>query len=179
MWNASKNKEMTQEQTEAQNTKVYASEEFGISFEYPDKYFLEEKSLGNGERIHHTIILTEDTEENRMVREGQAPGREGPIAITIDIFQNDVHYLRAEDWVKNNNSSNWKLPPDEDMSESEISGLPAVTYPWSGLYEGRSVVALTEDFIYMFSETHMSPQDFTVSDFDSLLRTVEITPSID
>src|SRR3989344_7074505 len=49
----------------------YNSARFGISFFYPKGYHLEEREVGDALRYRTTIVLTEDTEENRLVREGK------------------------------------------------------------------------------------------------------------
>jgi len=77
----------------------YKSIPYRLSFSYPSDYFLEEKNTGSATRSRYTITLYEDTKENRLVREGKSPGREGPVAITVDIFQN-LENQSLESWVR-------------------------------------------------------------------------------
>lgn len=154
--------------------KEYSNSEHSISFKYSDAYYLEEKEVGNGERTHHFISLTEDTEENKQVREGTAPPREGPTAITVDIFQNNLDGLSVDQWVTGTNDSNFKLSPDGTITTLTVGEKEALSYRWSGLYEGKSVVIATQEFIYMFSVSYLTQEDSILRDFDALLATVNI-----
>ncbi len=146
----------------------YVSPNTGVSFSYPATYFLEEKSVGNGERAHYSIILTEDTEENRAVREGGTPGREGPTAITIDAYQNNLDRYTADQWIQNTSESNFKLSPDGKLSATDINGVPATAYRWSGLYEGKTTVVAFPAYVFAFSVTYLTPDDQIVKDFDGV-----------
>ncbi len=152
------------------DTKEYSSLSYGISFSYNDIYHIEEKNTGNGERSRHTIILTEDTEENRLVREGKSPPREGPTAISIDIFQN-LEKQSVESWIKNTSDSNYKLG-DGTLVPLTLNQKDAFSYRWSGLYEGNSVVFTHKDNIVMMSVTFLTPQDQILTDFETLLATI-------
>ncbi|MDP2705412.1 MAG: hypothetical protein U1D31_00930 [Patescibacteria group bacterium] len=154
------------------DVKTYISDTFGFSFSYPTKYFLEEKEVGNGERYHYTIILTEDTEENRLVREGLAPGREGPIAITFDAYQNDIDARTLQQWIEGTNDSNYKLAKGPYVATS-VGGKTAVTYEWSGLYEARTVAVLLDTVIFSITVTYISPEDEILKDFSGILETVQ------
>lgn len=154
--------------------KEYVSTHHTLSFKYHDSYYLEEKEVGNGERSHHFISLTEDTEENKQVREGTAPPREGPTAITVDIFQNNLDNMNAEKWITETNNSNFKLSPDGILTKATVGGKEATSYRWSGLYEGKSVVVATPEFVYMFSVSYLTPEDVILRDFDALLATVNV-----
>lgn len=150
------------------------SSDYDISFKYPSSYFLEEKEVGNAERGHHVFILTEDTEENKNLREGkEGVPREGPLAMTIDIYQNNLDQLTTDLWIASTSDSNYKLSIDGAISTTSVGGLTAKSYRWSGLYEGKSVVIATPLFVYMFSVTSMTPEDAILQDFQQMLASVK------
>ena len=154
--------------------KTYSGGLVGLTFRYPAHYFLEEKTIGNAERWHYAVVLTEDTEENKQVREGNAPGREGPTAITIDSFQNDIDRMSLLDWVRGTSFSNFKLSDGTYRSES-ISGTSAVRYDWDGLYRGDSIALSQGDAIYLIQVTYLTPDDQIRKDFSEILKTLEFT----
>lgn len=154
--------------------KTYTSEKFGISFQYPKNYFLEEKNLGNAEREHVAIVLTEDTEENRNIREGNGPGRDGPVAITFDIYQN-MEKLSPIMWVKGNNNSNFKLS-DGSYTETTVAGVPAVSYRWDGLYRADNIVLSHNDYIISAAVTYLTHEDGIRKDFGEMLATFKTVP---
>lgn len=153
--------------------KFYESTNLGISFYYPEYYFLEEKNLGNGERNHYAIILTEDTEENRLVREGKSPGREGPLSINIEAFQNNLDNVSLENWIQNTSESNYKLALGT-FSETVISSKRALEYRWSGLYEGKSAVTEHKGNIIFTSVTFLTPNDTIISDYTNIIKSLEL-----
>lgn len=154
--------------------KTYTSQKLGLSFSYPASYFVEEKNIGNGEREIYQIELTADTQENRLVREGKTPPREGPTAITITNYQNNLDNLSVEQWVKNTNDSNFKLSPDGKIEAVRIAGThEALTYHWSGLYEGTTIAFAHNTSINTLSVTYISPNDQIVKDFDIVKSSLE------
>ena len=163
--------------TVVETLKKYTDEILGISFlypNYPTSYYLEKKDLSTGERLRYTLVLIEDTEENRQLRKGKSPTpREGPTAITIDLFQNNLDKQTAIDWVKGSSDSNFKLG-DQTYSSATIDQMEAVRYRWSGLYEGESVVAADEKWIYMLSVTYLTPQDRIRPDFSKVVDTFKV-----
>jgi hypothetical protein len=175
-WLVGKNKQEAvpvQSEQATSTTKTYTSTTYDLSFTYPDYYYLEEKDIDLANRVHHQIILTEDTDENRLVREGKSPGREGPVAITIDIFQNNLDNITAEQFITGNSASNYKLGDGkmQNVTKGTISGIE---YSWSGLYEGKSLVVAKPDYIYMFSVTRLEPSDRIAADFEGVLQTAAI-----
>lgn len=145
----------------------------GVSFLYPAHYFLEEQVSENVKRTHYSIILTEDTEENKAVREGKAPGREGPTAITIDVFQNDLDYLTAEEWIKHVSSSNYSLSVDSILTPQRVGTISGFAYRWSGLYEAKAVVVANDSFLYSFTATYLTQDDLILKDFGGILESVK------
>ncbi len=151
--------------------KIYVSDDLNLRFEYPPHYFLERKNMTGQARTRTSLILTEDNEENRSRREGQAPAGEGPVSINIDVYPNPTGQS-AESWVKNVDESNYKLSANGLLTATSVEHKDAISYKWSGLYEADNVVVSTDKFIYSFSVTYTSPEDQIRSDFQSLLKSV-------
>lgn len=154
--------------TPATNTKTYSSAEYDISFTYPSSYVLSEQDApGSAQRAHHTITLI-------RAEDLPAPeGGEGPPAITIDIFQNTLDSQSAREWITNTSNSNYKLG-DGTISSTTIGSRDALSYRWSGLYEGTSVVTATDDWVYMFSVTYMEMGAPIVQDFVAIRNSAQI-----
>jgi hypothetical protein len=152
---------------------TYSNDTLGVSFDYPDRYFLEERDVDTTHRLHRQIVLLEDTEWNRKISRGEIADTEGPPAIMLDVFQNDLDRQSARDFITGSNNSNYKMGPGT-IATSTKGDTVGLEYVWSGLYEGKSFVIANEDFVYMFSVTYMSPEDEIISDFEALLSTVEV-----
>lgn len=155
----------------APEVQAYAAPEHGLSFTYPLGYYLKETERPN-ERPQLSVVIVEDTQENRDVIEGRSTiAREGPTSITVDVYPNP-DMLPAEDWVRSD--TNWTVRTSEvaPIGRGSITG---VTYTWSGLYEGKSVVVTQSTRAYVFSVTWMTPEDPIIVAFDALLRSVTIS----
>ena len=98
-----------------------------------EKLFSETKEFGNAERRHVAIILTEDTKENKAVREGRAPGREGPVALLLICIK--ILKGHSASMGKGNNNSNYKLSSTGTIRNTIVASESAVAYSFSGLYE--------------------------------------------
>ncbi len=153
-------------------SKTYSNQTYGVSFEYPPTYFLEERQMGaTSTGRYYSVILTEDNETNKAIREGRITNTEGPPAITLDIHPNQNREFVSK-WVTTNiQNSNWNLALG-GMASTTVGGLPAVSYTWDGLYRGDSAVVATGTNIYMFSATYNSPEDITKRDFPGILSSV-------
>lgn len=153
----------------APTMQTYMSPAYGIVFAYPDTYALQEREVGNGERYHYTITLIDKEALANVPQNG-----EGPPAITIDIFQNNLDQLGIEAWVRGTSFSNFKLSPDGLISSTAVAGVPALTYAWDGLYRGESVVFAHNDNILMAGVQFLDRTDQIVTDFYSLLASLEL-----
>jgi len=138
-----------------------------FSFAYPDTYHLEEYDMGNGERRHVAVVLTG---ENETV----VPDSEGPVAISVDVYQNDLDNLTPEQWITGTNDSNWKMAtsPQERVM---VGGKEALTYRWSGLYEAETTVFEHAGNIVAVTVTFISPEDAIRGDFDRILSAFEFS----
>lgn len=153
--------------------KEYSSQAYNIKFRYPAKYFLEAKEVGDGHRAHYRLVLMEDTEEHRLLRDGKLPGREGPPTISIDFFQNNLDKLEAEQWIRGSNDSNFKLS-NGSLARASAGGKEGFAYHWSGLYEGDSIVVSRPDNIIMFSVTYLTPEDEIRQDATAILQSLSL-----
>lgn len=145
----------------------YHSEEYGVAFEYPATYQLEERSgEGNAQRQQFTITL---------INEADLPipqGGEGPPAITIELFQNNLDQLSTEEWIRNSSASNFKLSLDNVLTSTTVAGQPALSYTWDGLYRGDTIAIARLAYVYTFSVTYHDQTDSIRDDFQNLMRTV-------
>ncbi|OGZ93602.1 MAG: hypothetical protein A3H69_05795 [Candidatus Sungbacteria bacterium RIFCSPLOWO2_02_FULL_47_9] len=75
---------------------VYSNPIYGLSFQYPKKYFLEEKEVGTAIRAYHVLTLTLDSVENKRIREGKIAGFLPFYTIEPDYARRKVLRLIAE-----------------------------------------------------------------------------------
>ncbi len=147
--------------------KTYENAEYGIAFEYPARYVLEEKEVGNAQQSHFAIILTEAAISTTTASEG-------PTAITFDIYQNNIDNVSVQKWVTDNNTSNFNLALGP-VATTTVVGKEALAYTWDGLYRGDSVVFAHNTNIVMSSVTYMTPEDQIRKDFSSVLQSLRLT----
>lgn len=154
-------------QEEVAQTKTYSNSDYGISFEYPAQYVLSEGEQGNGERARYAIVLVEP-------QDAQIPENgEGPTAITIDIYQNDLDDLTLLEWMTGTSFSNYKLGPMEHASTT-VDGVEAVRYTWDGLYAGETTAFLHGGNVVAVSVTYFAPTDAKVAAYRALLDSIEL-----
>lgn len=150
----------------------YANEDYNLSFQYPSNLYLYERSgAGAPERPQIALFLVENTQENRDLLEGKATEpREAPTGITVDVYQNP-NQLSASDWVQND--TNWTVATSS-AEPITIGDRTGVTYTWSGLYEGKTVVFTEGDKAYVFSVTSLTADDQILRDFEMVLNSFSI-----
>ena len=151
------------------NSSVYMNDTYDISFEYPDTYELQEREVGNGERYRYAITLIDKEALANIPQNG-----EGPPAINVEIFQNNLDKLSVETWVRGTNFSNFKLSPDGTLTVGTVAGTPALSYIWDGLYRGRSVVVAHKGNIIMLSVQWLTEEDAIIKDFADLLTSFDL-----
>lgn len=140
---------------------LYANGTYGFSFVYPDYYVLTEQEVGNAERMHYAVTLV-DTDDTVLPE-----GGEGPTAITIDVYQNNLDKQTLDDWLETN-QSNFKLGAGT-RAVTSVGGKEAITYSWSGLYEGETTAFIHGDNIIAISVTYFSRTDQIRADYLALL----------
>lgn len=157
------------------NAKEYRSDVYGIAFAYPHDYFLDEYEMGDAHRARHSIVLSEDNETNRAIREGRMMETEGTPSITIDIYQNNLDKQTTEEWVTGSAYSNFKLG-DGTFESVTVAGVSALHYFWDGLYRGESLVFAHKGNIIMLSGTYLEPADRIRGDFGAVVQSFRLLP---
>jgi hypothetical protein len=146
----------------------YSSVEYGITFSYPESYALSEiDTPGSGMRKHHVITL---------MRKADLPppvNGEGPPAITIEMYQNDLEKQTTEEWIRNTSASNFKLGEGK-LTEIMVAGLPALSYRWSGLYEGTTIALAQQKWVYVLTVTYLEMGADIIQDFVAIRDSVRI-----
>ncbi len=161
---------VTKETEEKKQSMVsFSSTPAALSFEYPNGYYVLEKQVGTETNPQTTIVLVEDTEENRnTVNNIVEDVREWPTMITIDAYLN-TKGLAPEVWAQQ--ETTWKVS-DKVLRPALIGTSPAVQYDWSGLYEGTSTIITSDTHAYVVSVTWMSSEDQIRKDYVALLQTL-------
>lgn len=145
--------------------RAYTSDEYGVSFTYPDTYTLAERDTNEVPPVH--VVTLADTDALQSAPQNG----EGPTSITLSIF--DATSTSPAEWVRNSVSSNFQLSGDGVLASTTVDGLEAVRYTSDGLYATDNVVLVHESRIYMFSVGWLSRSDAIVQDFEELLTTVQ------
>jgi hypothetical protein len=157
------------------DAKAYINLKYGFSFAHPADYFVIEMNRGTAERDHYQIVLLADTKENHDVVEGRTTGRDGPVAITFDLYQNNLDKQTPESWIKGESSSNYKLSSDGKIEETLVDEAPALKYHWSGLYEADNVVFEHGGYIVSVVVMYITPDDPIRKDFGIILDSVKLS----
>ena len=153
-------------ETATTTQRTYSSETYGISFQYPDPYTLEERDTGNGERWRHVITL---------MRKADLPppiDGEGPPSIEIAFYQNNLDKRTVAEWITGTNDSNFKLGPGTYASTT-VAGRAALRYRWSGLYEGVTTAFLAGDAIVAVSASYLEPGDEILEVYEDVLNSIQ------
>ncbi len=146
----------------------YTNAAFGLSFSYPASYVLKEMDApGSALRLNHVITLTPQKDLPLPVN------GEGPPSIVIDIYQNDLDHQTTDGWIRNSSASNFKLG-DGNLTSTTLGGSPALSYRWSGLYEGTTIVTAQAKWIYAFTVTYLAIGDSIVQDFVTIRDSAQI-----
>jgi len=147
---------------------TYTNEKYGILFTYPKEYILAEAERGNAERSHYSIVMTSPGDTI-------APENgEGPTAITIDIYQNNLDKETLLGWLQGNGASNFKLG-DGKYSATVVGGTEALQYRWSGLYEGETTAFLHKENVVAVSVTYLDSGDEKTGVYRDIVSTMVLT----
>lgn len=162
------NRNATTPQNPSAQTSAYSNAKYGLSFTYSNDYQLSEiDAPGSALREQHTIVLQRKSDL-------PAPeGGEGPPSITIDIYQNNLDNQTTEGWIRGDSRSNFKLG-DMTLASTTVDGKAALSYRWSGLYEGTTVAIARPNWVYAFSVTYLEMGADIIQDFVAIRESVRL-----
>jgi hypothetical protein len=139
---------------------TYANDRFGISFTYPEGYILSEKSVATD---HYAIALIREEDAVPVVA-----GGEGPTAVTIEVYNAEegslVDFLARPE-------SNFQIS-DGTYASMTVAGLDALSYGWSGLYEGETTAFIRNNYVFAVSVTYRSPSDPIRAAYEEVLSSL-------
>lgn len=154
--------------------KTYSNSTYGVSFEYPDTYYITEQQLTDP-RIATGVAVT-------LLEKGVTFPEfgDGPTAITLNIYNQALVDIPNENpldvWIRSSPFSNFKTATVVAPTQVTLASLDARTYTWDGLYPGTSVVTGNNKNIFMFSVTYNGQTDtMKQQDFAKILTTVRFS----
>ncbi len=108
--------------TPAETMQQYSSED-GVTFQYPDSYRLTSENHTVGSFTWDSIVF---------VDKSYVPptNGEGPTAISMSVFDN-AEGLSLEQWIKNEQRSNYQLSKDGTFTKGTIGGEESLAYQYS------------------------------------------------
>lgn len=154
-------------------TERYVSAAYGFSFDYPNTYFLDVYDMDDAEYSHRSIVLTQDNETNRAIREGRLMETESGPSVVIDIFQNNPDNETLDQWMARHAQSNSSIL-EGAYTKTAIGSVDAFAYSWDGLYRGDSIVFLHKGNIILLSGTYLERTDAIRVVFRDLVDSMEL-----
>jgi hypothetical protein len=151
--------------------KTYTNDQYGFSFSYPSTYYLETHTESAAKREHFAVVLTEDTKENQDVRNGNTPARDGPVAITLDVYKDPIGNPTLLEWLKDTPGSNFNIS-NGTYTATKLAGKDAVIYHWSGLYEADTLATQNKDYTFAATVTYIAKADPIVAVYNNLIKTI-------
>ena len=140
----------------------------GLSFKYPSTYVAISPEML--ELMAEETVTLFDKDDYEDLQNSTEP-REGPISITVQVFDNPNNDS-AGTWITEQASS---VNYDADLGRlqpREVGSEDGVAYRFTGLYEGDATAFAHGGKIYLFSVTWMGPNDAIRSDFEDVLSSI-------
>ncbi|MEZ0209046.1 MAG: hypothetical protein ACAH17_02635 [Candidatus Paceibacterota bacterium] len=153
--------------------KTYTNPAYGISFDYPSHYNLEENSLSSVQGA--TVVVLTD-KKSIIPSNG-----EGPVSITVGMYPLSAFSFPAGanqllSWITSSPYSNFAQSSQTQPSLTTVGTKNAYLYTWDGLYQGTTVATTHEANIVVFSVTYDGNNDMQIrKDFTDLVANVQFT----
>lgn len=146
----------------------YVNTTYGVSFNYPKEYKLEEKNLPDNEGT----VVTLTKKGFVLPKNG-----EGSTAMTISMYPNAPApkggKSSADIWIATASSSNFSLSTMKSPGTTRVADRDARLYTWDGLYPATTVVTDNGGNIIMFTVTYDGAGDMEMlQDFTDLMESV-------
>jgi hypothetical protein len=150
--------------------KTFYNQDFGIAFNYPDSYVLDERHDTGASTSHYAISMVESKTQALM-----PTNTDGPAMISVEVYGNPKH-LSVDTWIKTVPESNFSLSSTQQLSKTAIAGKEAYAYGYDGLYRNAAIVFARRGYIYMITVGYNAPSDATYRDFASIVSSIQLDP---
>ncbi len=155
---------------------IHFDEELGLTFSYllgGGGYVLIEPPKGSQEHEEfvRAFILMKTSEYEEM--QG-AEGREGPPTMNITVFKPTERHVAF--WLENNFGYTGY---EGEREPFVVDGVTGLSYETDGLYRGKTVAVLHNDFLYLFTASYHEQDDGRLDAFTEFLATVKFDGSQD
>jgi hypothetical protein len=149
--------------------KTYSNSTYGVTFDYPNTYLLEEHSLNS---IQGALVVVLTDKKAIIPSNG-----EGPVAITIGMYPSTIKSTEALlSWVQSSPYSHFSQSAQASPSPTTVMHKAAYLYTWDGLYSGTTVATSHEGNIIAFSVTYDGNSDMQIrQDFTDLMTSIQFT----
>lgn len=156
-----------------------------IAFDYPDGpdgYVIDDLSAFVEEQPQAIEVLKVYrimNSKEKFELENSEGGREGPPAMQLTVFKNDLNQS-ASMWVDAFPSfSNIEMVLGEVDRDAVVGGANAVRYTNDGLYMTDNVVVANGGYVYHFTVGYLEPNSVIHQDFKAIVDSVRFVPSAD
>lgn len=158
---------------EVQNGSVTEDTEYGFKYSLPsgsDRYVV----VAPEEGIRGDLVFTQsifDAKEHAAMTRSAVPG-ESPASLAIEVFRNPMN-TDLEEWIRQNERSNYALSVDGVISKKQLGGTQYTTYQYDGLYRTDVYAYAQEGYVYLFSNMWSDAESPMKKDMEELLSSVE------
>lgn len=145
----------------------YVNTEYGVSFNYPNEYRLEEDTLPDD----GGTVVTLTKKYHVTPKNGEKPTN-----MEIAMYPNQkeaVGKTPVLTWITTSPYSNFKLSAMKSPGTTQLAGQDALLYTWDGLYPATTVVTKNDDAIVMMTVMYDGQTDSGIlKDFTDLVESV-------
>jgi|GEM_PF-2033668 len=142
----------------------------GLTFTYPDTYTAVSPEMLD--LSAEEVVNLFDKDDYRELMESTEP-REGPTAITLQVFDNPENQAAGE-WIMEHAQTVNYNPDLGRLQPREIAREDGVAYRFTGLYEGDAAAFTAGGKLYLFTVTWMGPNDQIREDFEGVLSSISV-----
>lgn len=137
---------------------TYASDDYGFSFVYPDRYTLQESYVGDPQSPRNAITITE---------------KSGAGQIKVEVFSNTLSQTPVEAWIRQSSASRFD-PNSSQLVRRTVDGTNAYMYTPGGESAGKVTVFEHKGNIIAVSSDFTTQDEGLNGDYDSLILSIEL-----
>ncbi|MDB5244240.1 MAG: hypothetical protein JWN18_110 [Parcubacteria group bacterium] len=147
----------------------YTDAEYGLAFAYPESYLLTQEDDASASQwaLHYISLM-------RKVDLPPPVNGEGPPSISVAFFTNKLDKKTLVQWLKTDTLHSNFNTSNGTYASTTVDGREAITYKWSGLYEGVTTAFLYKDTVVSVTVEYLTPGDEIVDAYKKVLDSVQL-----